>query len=592
MNRIGIAAVGLLAAAAASLAFRARLEAGGTPNWDSASHGLQGYAVAQDVARIDVPNLLADTAGHRYRYPPGHPILLAAAYVLFGGSWATAFGVSALLFGLLAVVLYATAESPTSGWIAALLALSCPALLDLSGQILLEIPAAILMTLALRLYARSLEDDGAVRALGVTLTLFMLTAAQYAACCIVILGLFEAWRTRATLIEIILRFVRSRALYHPVHVLIALAVLTAIAVRVTGGWTIPIGSRTLSMTRAGGPLIAAFLLLGGRVAWVVWKRRAELRITVPKRYKDIFITAAVPIYLWVFVIYPPRFQQFAEWVARPPVVTERTDPAHWTFYPDYFLDGGHAGPIVAVAVLALALAAFIRRDPTERVRFLRWAAVAGALLVMAHHARQVRFLVPFLPAFWILAAETLASAFPRRRALLMVGAAIALFPAGLALYGAGLRDLVGPPAIHRAYEPIPPWAIAKAQSAPAIRVVGGFEGLSRHLFEWELRRRVDIRTRRLDFNLELPEDFDRDPEGPRKVFDAWLAGSPENAVVVLEPVDLMSRPPRPVDRIRKSDPDWPEFTMRFLRESPKYRVADERVFDAAGIRVRIYRRVS
>lgn len=588
MNRIGIAAVGLLAAAAASLAFRARLEAGGTPNWDSASHGLQGYAVAQDVGRVDVPNLLADTAGHRYRYPPGHPILLAAAYLLFGGSWATAFGVSALLFALLAALLYATAESKTAGWIAALLALTCPALLGLSGQILLEIPAAILMTLALRLYARSLEDDGAVRALGWTLTLFMLTAAQYAACCIVILAFFEAWRARATLKDLIMRFVRSRSLYHPVHVLIALAVLTAIAVRMTGGWTIPLGSRTLSMTRAGGPLIAAFLLVGARVGWLVWTRHSELRITVPKRYKDIFITAVVPIYAWVFVIYPPRFQQFAEWVARPPVVTERTDPAHWTFYPDYFVTGGHAGPIVAVAVLALVLAAFIRRDPPERLRFLRWAAVAGAILVMAHHARQVRFLVPFLPAFWILASETLASGFPCRRALLAAGAAIALFPAGLALYGPELPGLVGPPPIHRAYEPIPAWVAGRIQEAGSARIIGGIDGLSRHLFEWELRRRVDLRSRKLEFNLEMPEEGN--PEGPRRVFESWVSGSPEEFVVALEPADLLQRPPRSVAEIRKSDPDWPEFTMRFLRDSSRYGVVADRVFDAARIRVRIYLR--
>ena len=158
VNRIGLLLVAALAVLAAYLSLRTRIEDGGTPGWDSASHGVQGYALAQDVGRFDVANLAADALGHRYRYPPGHPILLAIAYLIFGPSWWTAIGVSALLFAALAVVLYATAESKAAGWVSALLALTCPALLALSGMILLEIPAAILMALSLRLYARSLED--------------------------------------------------------------------------------------------------------------------------------------------------------------------------------------------------------------------------------------------------------------------------------------------------------------------------------------------------------------------------------------------------------------------------------------------------
>jgi len=594
MRRAGLWAVVLLAAAASTLAFQARVTNGGTPPWDSASHGLQGYAVAQDVAHFDVANFTADVFGHRYRYAPGHPLLLAAAYLGFGPSWWTAIAVSTLLFGALAILLYATAESKVSGWISALLALTCPGLLALSGEIMLEIPAAILATLALRLYARSLEDDRAVRPLGWTLTIFMLTAAQYAVCWIVILVCFEAWRMREFLRGPLVRFVKSRALYHPVHLLIAVCLLIAIAVRVSGGWSIPLGSKTLSMTRAGGALIAAALLTGARVGWLVWKHRAALRDTAPWRFRAIFLTAVVPIYVWIFVIYPPRFQQYAEWFMRPPSDQPRTDPSHWTYYPEYFFTGGHAAWVIGAVVVLLAAASFFRRGVTERVRFLQWAVIAGTTLVLAHPARQTRFLIPFLPAWWILASDGLMEFLPAARARLFAAtmATAALLPAACLLYGMELRPTIGPPPVHREYEAALKWTIERIDRAGSVRIVGGFEGLSRHLFEWELRKRVDIRTRRLGFNLDLPESWDRDPEGPRKVYDRWLASRPEEFVVALEPDDLKARPPRPLDEIRKADHDWPEFTMRFLRDEPRYEVAAERLFDAAALRVRIYRRKS
>ncbi len=584
MTRIGLLTVVLLAGLAAILAFRARVDDGGTPGWDSASHGVQGYALAQDIARLDVANFAADALGHRYRYPPGHPLVLAGAYLVFGPSWWTAIGLSALLFAALAVVLYATAESKIAGWISALLALTCPALLGLSGMIMLEIPAAILMALALRLYARSLEDDSAVRPLGWTLTVFMLTAAQYAACAIAILLAFELWRSRTWVRDMLARFARSRALFHPLHIMIALAVLTALAIRLTGGWKI--GS--LSMTRAGGPLIAAALLAGIRVAWLCWKHRVALQ-AVPKRYRDIFITAIVPIYIWVFVIYPPRFQQFAEWISRPPEVHERTDPAHWTFYPEYFVNEGYVAFWVTGIVFWLATVSFLQRKH-ERVRFLQWAVIAGALLVLGHHARQERFIVPFLVAWWILASESLVGLLPALRARL-IGAfvvTLAILVPGFELYGSGLRAAVATPPHHRQFVAYLNMAMRDIGDASSIRVIGGIDGLSHHLFEWELRKKYDLRQVRLRFNLDLPSDL-ADPEGPRKVFNAWLAGDPEEVVVTIESVDLETLPQRPVSEISKSDHDWPEFTMRFLREAPQYRLSRGLSGTPPGMGYRVYR---
>ncbi|HEU4339736.1 MAG TPA: hypothetical protein VFS19_06680, partial [Planctomycetota bacterium] len=369
-------------------------------------------------------------------------------------------------------------------------------------------------------------------------------------------------------------------------ILIAIAFLTALAIRLSGGWKIG----ALSMTRAGGPLIAAALLAGVRVAWLCWKHRVELR-AVPKRYRDIFLTAVIPVYVWVFVIYSPRFQQISEWISRPPAVHERTDPAHWTFYPEYFLNSGHAALWISIAVLAIVVLSFLRRGMPERVRFFQWAVVAGALLVMGHHARQSRFIVPFLVAWWILASETLVGFLPATRSRVLAGlaAAGAIIGPSIGLYTLGLPNAVSPPPIHRDYAEVLRWTDTRIGDVPSIRVIGGIDGLSRHLFEWELRKRFDLRTRRVRFNLDEPEDRDT---GPKKVYDAWMARDPESLVVALEPIHLRSgssriggyyAPPNP------NPPDWPHYTMIFLRGETRYEQVAELEFTAARVRVRIYR---
>ena len=407
----------------------------------------------------------------------------------------------------------------------------------------------------------------------------MLTAAQYAICALATLMLFEARRSRAWLTQWIVRFFKSKAVFHPLHLLIAIAVLTTVAIRLTGGWKI--GS--LSMTRAGGPFIAAALLAGIRVAWLCWKRREQLR-GVPKRYRDIFLTAVVPIYIWVFVIYPPRFQQISEWISRPPEVHERTDPAHWMFYPEYFLKSGHVALWVSLGVALLVAASFIRRGIPERIRFLQWAVIVGALLVLGHHARQSRFIVPFLVAWWILASETLVSFFPSMKPRLIAGAVatLAIVVPGAALYRSELPAIVSPPAIHRDYAAVLPLAVNAIGDAPSVRVIGSIDGLSHHLFEWELRKRFDLRTRPFESNLDKPQS------GPVAVYDAWMAGNPESLIVAIEPSGLrgsmlvLSAPPGTLD--------WPHYTMLFLREEPRYQVIHKLDFDAARLCVRIYRR--
>src|SRR5579862_824344 len=112
MNRSGavhavcLALVLLLGSAIAVRVVRTREAVGGTPYWDEASHGLQGYVILQDIAHVDVRHFLGDVFGTHFRYPFGHSVLLVPAYALFGPSWLTGVGVKAFLFVMLSVLLY------------------------------------------------------------------------------------------------------------------------------------------------------------------------------------------------------------------------------------------------------------------------------------------------------------------------------------------------------------------------------------------------------------------------------------------------------------------------------------------------------
>jgi hypothetical protein len=443
-----------------------------------------------------------------------------------------------------------------------------------------------------------------VRALGWALTAFALTAAQFATLWIFAVAVFEAWRCPAAHRRAAWAWgkgvLRSRALRHPLHLVAAVALLLAVAVALTGGWVIPLGPRKLSMTRPGGPFITAMLVIGARIAWLVWRHRAPLRDAVPARYRALFASLVVPLYLWYFVLYPPRFAHYLDWVASSPPSIPRSSLAYWTYYPAYAATEAHLGAGLAVVVLLLAAAACLRRGAPERVRFLGWAAICTSALVVAHHARQVRFILPFLPAWWLLAAAGAAAGWERLRVpALRWGAAVAvaaasvaaLGPAAVTLHRERLPRLVAgvfTPA-SLGYRDVLTRVADEAVSAPSIRILGTFPGLSHHLFEWELRKRMDLRDRPLEFELNHPmKKHGTDPEGARKVFDRWLSKSPEALVFVLEPIDLAQLPPRPPEAIGKHDPEWQYKTMRLMRATDRYALEAEWTHPAAKLRVRKY----
>ncbi|HLY73349.1 MAG TPA: hypothetical protein VKU80_04455 [Planctomycetota bacterium] len=612
-----LALVGGLGAAIAIAVVRTRAAVGGTPYWDEASHGLQGFVILQDITQLDLRHFLGDVFGTHFRYPFGHSLLLVPAYALFGPSWLTAVGVSAFLFVVLSSLLYlgacrfasdpyapgtGTPQERTEGaaWAAGLMAatlgLTSPAFLSQASTILLEMPALVMSALLLWLYGRALDAPdtvGRIRAVGWTLTAYVLTASQYATVWIFTVATYEAWRLRPEERRAVWDWakgvLKSRAAFHPLHLMAAVLFACALAILASGGWNFTLGTHTLSLVHPGTPLTLGTLTLGVRSAWLVWRHRDALRAKIAPRHQAYFFSLVVPLFVWFFVVYPMRLTHYLNWVTQSPQQFARSSLDYWTFYPRFLFHTAAASTPVFVALLALVALGLIARNVPEKVRFLRWAVVVTALIVTAHGARQTRFILPFLPAGLLLASSAVAPVIRRLRSpglrwalsFAAAGAILALVvPAAPSLYQEGLRSLeessFTPEALG--YREILRRISDEAIHKPSVRILGTFPGLSHHLFEWELRRRADLRNRELSFDITGPS------ENPQQVYERWLSNSPEELVFTIEPIDLQERIPAAKGGPAEVSQDTYAH-MRLLRGTERFGHAGEWLYPAAGLRV-------
>lgn len=629
LDAVALVLVGCLGIAAAVSVVRARSTQGGTPYWDEASHGLQGFVILQDLLHGDIRGFAGDVFGTHFRYPFGHSVLLVPAYALWGATWLTAVGVSAGLFAAFGVMLFLAArhlaERPAgsagdpgpsgtgaaprlAGCLAAGLALTSPVLLQQASTIMLELPASVLGVLVVCLYGRAMDRPdrvGRFAAVGWTLTAFVLTASQYATVWLFVVGVFEAARSRPEDRRDLLGWVKSaassRAIAHPLHLCALLLFLLAGAVVATGGWAFRLGSHSIRLERPGTPLTLGILVLGVRVAWWVIRDRNRLRTRVPPVYQAYFISLVVPLFAWFFVIYPMRMIHYLNWVARSPATLSRASLEYWILYPRLLLGAGTLSAGVSVVLFAVALLGCLVRGLPEKQRFLRWALLATATIVTLHPARQARFIVPFLPLWILQASVTAAQAWDRLRGPALRwglgGAAAALVLAGLApaaktLYSDRLGPLVAATFTpeRMGYRRIVEQVLSEGVKKPSVRILGTFPGLSHHLFEWEFRRKIDLRQRELDFDVTAGTEAEEGPENAPEVFRQWLAEAPEDLVFSLEPIGLGEHLPDP----KGTQGEVTQETYRImvlLEKSDRFSRVQEWVYPEAGLRVVEFARI-
>jgi 4-amino-4-deoxy-L-arabinose transferase-like glycosyltransferase len=155
----------LFSAAACLIVFSNFALQRGQMMWDEAEHAMTGLVFASDIQRLDMASL----AIHSYRqilWPPLHPLMLSAFFLLFGQSAAAARASSIALYFLFSMAMYflgreiAQKNKPVSGILCSVFALVTGSLYLSASEVMLEMIALLFFSLAMLFFLRFLRDKG------------------------------------------------------------------------------------------------------------------------------------------------------------------------------------------------------------------------------------------------------------------------------------------------------------------------------------------------------------------------------------------------------------------------------------------------
>jgi hypothetical protein len=448
---VAAVALALLAARTTIALWRFATVAPELPLWDEAKYGVDGLRLAAAAAELDVARWLAIVYGLDV-WPPLFPIVESLAFLAAGPSVAVARGLMATLFlATVAAAYWAGREiaprSPAVAVAAAVLVATSPFVQLFGAHVMLELPGALLLLLALAAHARSLppaQADAAsdaapaageprigsptrwrfLAAAGLLTSALFFTKYNYAVLWMLPLAASEAWIAcggpRAAVARLAGR-ARRVDLRRPWTAFVAVYMLALVAILVTGGGTLRVAGREASVTSIGNPLLLLLVLCGLRAAarprrtlasWRRWSRE------LPPRHRVLLRTAALPAAAWLLL--PPHLGSFVDFLDNRESGLPRTVET-LIFHPRVFVGEYHASPAVGVVVLGLALFALTRLGrATPAVRVLLLAAAAGLAATALHPYKEPRFFFVVAPLLWLAAAWALTTLV--ESAVLLVGA--------------------------------------------------------------------------------------------------------------------------------------------------------------------------
>ncbi len=571
------------------------------PQWDMAKYGASGLRLADAVARGDVVALVAGI--HRLDvWPPLFPLLEVPAFLAGGPAWSTPRMLVAALFGLAGLALFwagwevarprGVGAAAVAGAVAAALFVSSPFFQLFGTLVMLEVPGALLLAVAVATYARWLGGGRRadwVAACAAATALFF-TKFNYGLLWLVPLLLHEAWRRAGSWAALARRLRARLAAVDPRRpwtvALIVYALLLA-GLALSGGFSFELAGQRVALRSLGPPLYLLYLVALARVALSARRRRRlveRVRAMTPEGRIALW-TIALPIGLWM--LSPHHAKNFVHFVENR---SSGLGPlAGLAFYPAAFLERFHAHSGVGLAAAAAALVPLLllpRLPPARRALGLALLVASAALLL--HPYKMPRFLAPAAPLVWLLAAAAAAEAVDQvaaragRAARLAVPAVAVALVLALALRaGVDVPRLESDFALHSvpaAVEPVVDAVASVVAAAPAGAVlVGSWNFFSPGLVEWDLRR-LDPGPGEPRLPLD-PGELARDPE-------AVLARAAGRglALVVL---DLEAGSPAlrrdfaaesaPLDPLRAA-----------VTGDPRWRLVAERDFPESGYRLRVY----
>jgi hypothetical protein len=572
------------------------------PRWDAARYGAAGAHVAHAVRHLDVVDFVRAVEGLDL-WGPVFPLIEAAAFVPFGSSYQAAKGLMVVLWALTVVAGYwagrqlgGAGADATGALVAGLVAVS-PAFQLFSMLVMLEVPGALLLFLAVGTYVRSLRTsrprDFTIACLAAVLLFFL--KFNYGLAWLVPFALSEIWLAAGSMKELRIRCVsrlqRARwrspwRLFLLVYAagLVALALLGTRVTDLTGETT-----RSISL---GTPLYALYLLVIARALSRPRRSWAGLKAwyaAATSRQRKRALVILLPIAVWMLP--PSHTRGFVR------VLENRSaGPSFWTtegllFYPRAFLHD--FSPAVAVGVACLVLVAcsvvvWARLSRGHGVVVL--ALLLGLAATLVHPYKLERFLFPVVPLLWLAAAAALAAAIEwvaRTRLKMLAGPVVAALILGVAiLLPVDRARIAAVPATNEVPAGVRPVVLAVAKEAARVHgsvLVGYWNDFSPGLVEWEGWQAVRAFVAG---DMPRPADHVLRDAGAERMPEVAAQQRALHAILLL---DL--HPGGSAYRVGwEQENSWLEPARRALEADPRWTMTSEQTFPESGYRLRVYER--
>ena len=572
----------------------------GLPRWDMARFGAAGVRLAHSARALDAADV-ARAIAHLDLWGPVFPLIEAPAFATFGSTYATAAALMSALFALCILAGFWAGRQLDDGCgdlagalVAAAIATS-PFFQLFGMMVMLEIPGALLLLLAVGAYVRSVRSgaqrDFALACAAAVLLFF--TKFNYGLAWLVPMALAEVWLAAGSLEAVrakVTRGLRSSKWRRPWSLFllaygIGLAGLALFGGRVTD----PTGETSRSVSVATPAYILYCLVLmralvRPRRSWAgvrEWFREAN------PRNRTMALVVGLPIAVWM--LSPSHARGFVR------VLENRSaGPSLWTrsgllFYPDAFLRHFSPGVVPGALCLVLTALAVVRLPHLPRhQRPVVVAFLLGLAGTLAHPFKLVRFLFPLVPLLWLTAAVGMAAASRRlsrwrSKDLVLACAAPAalvaalLTPVDRGRLTAGLVENDVPSAVA----PVVRAAAEAARVARGSILVGYWNDFSPGLLEWEGWRAVAGFEAR---DVPRPADKALRDAAPDRLPEIAAKSRDVNAILILG-----LRPGGAAWRDGWArETAWLDPARRAVETDPGWRLRSEESFPDSGYRLRVY----